>query len=544
MITLYDTTLRDGSQSEGINFTVRDKLRITQLLDEFGLPMIEGGWPGSNPKDVEYFRQVRELKLKQTRVTAFGATCRPKSSPAEDPNIVALIEAETPVVTVVGKSWTRHVTQVLQTDLDNNLRIIEQSLAHLAAAGREVIFDAEHFFDGYATDADYAMATLTAAVAGGAGTLVLCDTNGGMLPWQVAETVEAVRAQIDTPLGIHAHNDSGCAVANSLAAVHAGCTHVQGTINGFGERCGNADMCALAANLELKLGQKVLPDGRLAGITELSRRVSEMVNVPHPRNAPYVGRSAFAHKGGIHVAAIQRDDGSYEHVDPETVGNARRVLVSELSGKGSMRMKLVDFGLDDSDKHVLKTVLERIKELENRGFAFEAAEASVELMIRRERPDWRPFFELMDFMVVVEHREGRGLLAEANTKLRIGGDVYHTAADGVGPVDALDHALRKALMEVYPGVQNFRLTDYTVRILDAHLATEAVTRVLVETTDGHDTWTTVGASQNIIEASWQAVKDSIDFGLMRSGVEAPVASAVEGPAASAVEAPTEGESGN
>ncbi len=521
MITLYDTTLRDGSQSEGINFTVRDKLRITQLLDEFGLAMIEGGWPGSNPKDVEYFHQVRQLDLKHARVTAFGSTCRPTSTPAEDANIAALIEADTPIVTVVGKSWTRHVTQVLQTDLENNLRIIEQSLTYLAEAGREVIFDAEHFFDGFAADPDYAMATLKAAVAGGASTLVLCDTNGGMLPWQVEQTIQAVHKQVDTPLGIHAHNDSGCAIANSLVAVHAGCTHVQGTINGFGERCGNADICALAANLELKLDQQVLPEGELKRITELSRRVSEMVNVPHPRNAPFVGRSAFAHKGGIHVAAIQRDDGSYEHIHPETVGNARRVLVSELSGRGNIRAKLADFGLDASDKHLLKIVLERIKELENKGFAFEAAEASVELMVRREKPDWRPFFELMDFMVVVEHREGRGLLAEANTKIRIGGKVYHTASDGVGPVDALDHALRKALVEVYPGVQDFRLSDYTVRILDAHLATSAVTRVLIETTDSEHTWTTVGASQNIIEASWQAVKDSIDYGLMRAGVEPP-----------------------
>ncbi len=518
MITLYDTTLRDGSQSEGINFTVRDKLRITQLLDDFGLAMIEGGWPGSNPKDVEYFQQVRKLDLKNARITAFGSTCKPSSTPADDANIKALLDAQTPVVTVVGKSWTRHVTNVLNTTLEINLQIIEQSMAHLVAAGREVLFDAEHFFDGFADDADYAIATLKAAAAGGATTLVLCDTNGGMLPWQIEQTVRTVREQIDTPLGIHVHNDSGCAIANSLAAVHAGCTHVQGTVNGFGERCGNADICALAANLELKLGQAVLPEGKLAKITELSRRVSEMVNVPHPRNAPYVGRSAFAHKGGIHVAAIQRDDGSYEHVPPKSVGNSRRVLVSELSGKGNIRAKLADFGLDPSDKHLLKTVLERIKELENKGFAFEAAEASVELMVRRERPDWRPFFELIDFMVVVEHREGRGLFAEANTKLRVGDKVYHTVADGVGPVDAMDKALRKALVEVYPGVADFKLSDFTVRILDAHLATSAVTRVLMETTDGHNTWTTVGASQNIIEASWQAVKDSLDFGLMRAGL--------------------------
>ncbi len=515
MIALYDTTLRDGSQSEGINLTVRDKLRITQLLDEFGMNMVEGGWPGSNPKDVEYFQQVRQLDLKHVRVAAFGSTCRPKSSPADDPNILALLEAQTPIVTVVGKSWDRHVTQVLQTDLENNLRIIEESMAHLAQAGRDVIFDAEHFFDGYVANADYAISTLKAAAAGGATTLVLCDTNGGMMPWQIEQIVGAVREQVDATLGIHVHNDGGCAVANTLAAVHAGCTHVQGTINGFGERCGNADICAVVANLELKMGEQALPAGQLQQLTELSRRVSEMVNVPHPRNAPFVGRSAFAHKGGIHVAAIQRDDGSYEHVSPAVVGNSRRVLVSELSGRGNLRAKLEDFGLDPSDKHLLKTVLERIKELENKGFAFEAAEASVELMVRRESPDWRPFFELIDFMVVVEHREGRGLVAEASTKLHVGAQQFHTVADGVGPVDAMDKAMRKALADVYPGVNDFRLSDYTVRILDAHLATSAVTRVLIETTDGHDTWTTVGASQNIIEASWQAVKDSLDYGLMR-----------------------------
>jgi len=521
MITLYDTTLRDGGQSEGINFTVHDKLRITQLLDDFGLGMIEGGWPGSNPKDAEYFQQVLKLDLVNACVTAFGSTCKPTSVPEDDDNIAALLDAQTSIVTVVGKSSTRHVEHVLRTDLQNNLRIIEESIAYLTKAGREVIFDAEHFFDGFVANPDYAIATLKAAVAGGASTIVLCDTNGGMLPWLVEQTVRTVRQEIDAPLGIHAHNDTGCAVANSLAAVHAGCTHVQGTINGFGERCGNADICALAANIELKLGLQVLPEGKLKKLTELSRRISEMVNVPHPRNAPYVGRSAFAHKGGIHVAAIQRDDGSYEHIDPEAVGNIRRVLVSELSGRGNIRAKLADFGLDASDKHLLKTVLERIKELENKGFAFEAAEASVELMVRRESPDWKPFFELMDFMVVVEHREGRGLLAEANTKLRIGGKVYHTAAEGVGPVDALDHAFRKALVEVYPSVQDFRLSDYTVRILDAHLATSAVTRVLVETSDGKNTWSTVGASQNIIEASWQAVMDSIDYGLMRAGIQPP-----------------------
>jgi len=516
MITLYDTTLRDGCQSEGINFTVRDKLRIARLLDEFGIGVIEGGWPGSNPKDVAFFEKAHDLSLKTAKVAAFGSTCKPASTPEDDANIRALLDANTPIVTVVGKTWTRHVVNVLNTDLDNNLRIIRDSLAHLAAAGREVIFDAEHFFDGFGDDPDYSLAVLQAAVDGGASTVVLCDTNGGMLPWQIGEIVAKVRDTVDVTLGGHMHNDSGCAVANSLAAVRAGCTHVQGTINGIGERCGNADLCAIIGDLELKTDHQALPEGQLDRLTGLSRQISEIANMPHPSHAPYVGRSAFAHKGGIHVAAIQRDEGSYEHTDPEIVGNARRVLVSELSGKGNLRHKLSDFGLDSGDEEMVKKVLEQIKELENRGFAFESAEASVELMILRNKPDYQPFFELIDFMVIVEHREGRGLFAEANSKLRVAGKPYHTAAEGVGPVDALDNAMRKALLEVYPQVDRFRLIDYKVRILDSDHATEAITRVLIDTTDGTNTWTTVGASANIIEASWQAVNDSIEYGLRRA----------------------------
>ncbi|MHC4563511.1 MAG: citramalate synthase [Planctomycetota bacterium] len=516
MITLYDTTLRDGCQSEGINFTVRDKLRITQMLDEFGLTMIEGGWPGSNPKDATFFQDVKALSLKHAKIAAFGSTCHPSSAPDDDANIRALLDADTPVVTVVGKAWTRHVTQVLRTDLDNNLRIIRESIAHLAAAGREVIYDAEHFFDGYVADKDYALATVAAAVEGGATTVVLCDTNGGMMPWQIDQIVRDVRGATNAALGCHVHNDNGCAVANSLAAIHAGCTHVQGTVNGIGERCGNADLCAIIANLELKTADRVLPTGQLQQLTSLSRRISEIANMPHPAHAPFVGRSAFAHKGGIHVAAIQRDDGSYEHIHPEMVGNVRRVLVSELSGRGNLRHKVEQFGLNGSDDTLVESVLEDIKKLESRGFAFEAAEASVEMMIRRKQPDYRPFFELMDFMVVVEHRQGRGLLAEASTKLRIGETTYHTAAEGVGPVDALDRAMRKALVEAYPDVMKFHLVDYKVRILDTDHATRAITRVLIETAGDNDVWTTVGASKNIIEASWQAVFDGIEYGLLKT----------------------------
>jgi len=531
MITLYDTTLRDGSQSEGVNFTVHDKLNIARLLDEFGIDMIEGGWPGSNPKDVSFFEKAQDLSLKAAQISAFGSTCRPATTPEEDANIRALLDANTPIVTVVGKTWTRHVTRVLRTDLENNLRIIRDSVAYLVAAGREVIFDAEHFFDGFVDDPDYSIAVVRAAAEGGATTVVLCDTNGGMLPRQVEHIVAEVRTATDITLGCHMHNDNGCAVANSMAAIQAGCTHVQGTINGIGERCGNADLCTIIGNLELKTEHQALPDGCLKRLTGLSRKVSEIANMPHPSHAPFVGRSAFAHKGGIHVAAIQRDEGSYEHVDPAIVGNTRRVLVSELSaivgntrrvlvselsGRGNLRHKLTEFGLDGSDDAMVEKVLGQIKELENRGFAFESAEASVELMILRNGPDYRPFFELIDFMVIVEHRQGHGLLAEANSKLRVAGKPYHTAAEGVGPVDALDHAMRKALLEAYPQVERFRLVDYKVRILDSGHATEAITRVLIDTTDGTNTWTTVGASPNIIEASWQAVRDSIEYGLLRA----------------------------
>jgi 2-isopropylmalate synthase len=522
MTTIYDTTLRDGTQGEDICLTVQDKLRITALLDEFGVGIIEGGWPGSNPKDADYFREVRRLTLRHARLAAFGSTCRPSATPAQDENLRLLLAAETPIVTIFGKSWTRHVTEVLRTTPERNLALVGESVAFLKRAGREVVFDAEHFFDGYRQDPAYALAVLRAAAAAGADTLVLCDTNGGSLPWQIEDAVAAARAAVDVPLGIHAHNDGGCAVANSLAALRAGAVHVQGTINGIGERCGNADLCAIVANLELKCGQAVLPPGHLSRLTEVARLVAEIANQAPPASAPYVGRSAFAHKAGVHVSAIRRDRGAYEHVAPDAVGNDRRVLVSELSGRGNLHYKADEYGLTAEDEATTATVLAHIKELEHQGFAFEAAEASVELMLRRARPDYRPFFQLIDFMVVVEHREQRGLLAEANVKLRIGDKVFHTVADGVGPVGALDRALRKGLIEAYPAITRFRLADYKVRILDSSHATAATTRVLIDTTDGDRTWTTVGASRNIIEASWRALYDSFEYGLWRScGAERP-----------------------
>lgn len=521
MITWYDTTLRDGTQGEGIELTVLDKLRITTLLDDFGLHVIEGGWPGSNPKDAEYFERVRTLPLKHARIAAFGSTCRVNLAPERDTNLRALLEAETPVVTIFGKSWTRHVERVLRTDRETNLRIVEQSVAYLHRHDREVIFDAEHFFDGYAADPAYALAVLQAAVAGGAATVVLCDTNGGKLPWEITAAVGAVKAAVATPVGIHTHNDSGCAVANTLAAVHAGATHVQGTINGWGERCGNADLCAVLPNVELKLGLQTLPADSLSRLTELARIVSEIGNLAPQTNAPYVGRSAFAHKAGVHASAVRRDHSAYEHVAPEAVGGTRRVLVSELAGRSNLHTKAAEFGLRAADEASASELLAQIKELESRGFAFEAAEASVELMMRRGEPNYRPFFELVDFMVVVEHRAGRGHLAEANIKIRVGEQMFHTAADGVGPVGALDSALRKALGDVYPQLHDFRLADYKVRILDGQNATAALTRVLIDTSDGTRTWTTVGASRNIIEASWLALHDSIEFGLWHRDVAVP-----------------------
>jgi len=515
MIELYDTTLRDGTQGEGISLTAHDKLRITEMLDEFGIDLIEGGWPGSNPKDIDYFREARSLKLKHARIAAFGSTCRPSRQPDTDENLRALLESDAPVATLFGKSWTRHVTQVLRTDLDNNLRLIEGSVAFLRSRDREVIYDAEHFYDGYAEDPAYALATLGAAVAGGARTIVLCDTNGGAMPWQIESAVKDVRGQLDVPIGIHAHDDGGCAVANSMCAIHAGATHVQGTANGIGERCGNANLCTIVANLELKTESPTSARRHLAQLTDMALAVSEICNASVSSGAPYIGRSAFAHKAGVHVAALQRDPGSYEHCDPGAVGNSTRVLISELSGRGNISRKADEFELGDLDSDARSNIVNRIKRLEHQGFSFESAEASIELMLRRENKQYEPFFNLLDFMVVVEHRERRGHLAEANVKIDIDGVVHHTAAEGVGPVGALDRALRKALVGSYPAIERLRLKDYKVRILDGANGTQAVTRVLIDFSDGESIWSTVGASQNIIEASWQALYDAFEFGLLR-----------------------------
>jgi 2-isopropylmalate synthase len=478
-----------------------------------GVHYIEGGWPGSNPKDAAFFERVRGLAFKNARLAAFGSTVKKGTQPEDDANIQALLGAETPVVTLVGKSWDLHVTAVLETSLRENLAMIGASVAYFKARGKEVVYDAEHFFDGYKANPQYALETLRAATENGADVLVLCETNGGALPWEVEEIVRAVAGQVKTPLGVHTHNDSGCGVANTLAGVRAGAVHVQGTINGYGERVGNANLCTIVPDLQLKMGLDCLPPESLGRITELSNYVAEVANLPQDRHLPYVGASAFAHKGGIHVDAMLKNKTTYQHIDPELVGNQQRTLVSELSGRGNLLDISQQFGLE-IDKAEARQALAQIKQLESQGFTFEGAEASVTLMLQRQKPGYCPPFELIDFTVVVEHRQGRGMLAEATVKVRVGERVLHTAAEGNGPVSALDAALRKALLDVYPNLSSIRLVDYKVRILDSENGTAAGVRVLIDTKNGSSRWSTVGASPNIIEASWRAMADSLEYALL------------------------------
>ena len=513
LIKIYDTTLRDGTQGEGFTLSGYDKIRVAQRLDDLGVTFIEGGWPGSNPKDAEFFERARDLEWKHAQIAAFGSTCRVKGGPEDDANLRALLDSQAPVCTIFGKTWTYHVTDVLLTTLEDNLRIIEQSVAYLHAAGRRVIYDAEHFFDGYRADPLYALETLRAAIRGGAETVVFCDTNGGTMPWDLATILAAVQPAIEHQFGIHTHNDGDCAVINALHAVRAGAIQVQGTINGVGERCGNANLCSIMANLELKMGQRCLPDGHLRRLYEVSRFVDEVANVTPNDHLPYVGKSAFAHKGGVHVAAMRRSEQSYQHVAPEAVGNKMRVVVSALSGRANLLSKAEEHGVDVSSVSDVVGVLNDVKELEARGFSFEAAEASVAMMLKRQQPSYQPLFELVDFLVNVEHRQGRGIFAEAMVKLKVGEALEHTAAEGNGPVNALDLALRKALITHYPAITAFHLADYKVRILEGENGTEAITRVLIDTRNSTRTWSTVGASANIIEASWQALVDAVEYGL-------------------------------
>ncbi len=525
---LYDCTLRDGTQGEGVNLSVDDKLKIAQKLDAFGMHYIEGGWPGSNPKDAEFFERAKSLNLKNAKLAAFGSTRRAGGKCETDPQIKMLEDAATPVVTMVAKTSALHVTHVLETTLEENLAMISDSVAHFKALGREVMHDAEHFFDGYKLNKDYALATLRAAKDAGADWLVLCDTNGGTMPWEVDEIVrETMRALMEdggrqtaqgrlpssVRFGIHTHNDSGVGVANALAAVRAGCAQVQATINGIGERVGNCDMVATLANLKIKLGDGCVSDDNLRGLTELSRYVFEIANLAPNIRHPYVGQAAFAHKGGIHVAAILKLEESYQHIDPARVGNQKRVLVSELSGRGNIAYKAKEFGMNPESAEV-KQALQKVKEMENQGFFFENADASLELLLRRSQPNHPKLFELIDYMVVVENRDGRGVFAEGSVKLRVDDEIAHTVAEGDGPVNALDQAIRKALLPHYPKLKKMRLSDFKVRIIDGDHATAATTRVTIDSTDGRKSWTTVGSSPNIVEASWQALVDSMEYALL------------------------------
>ena len=514
-VKLYDTTLRDGAQSEGISFSVQDKLKIACKLDELGIHYIEGGWPGSNPKDLEFFKKAKRLKLINAKITAFGSTRRAKSRAEKDANIKAVIETGTPAVAIVGKSWALHVQAVLKTSLNENLKMIKDSIRFLKSRGLEVIYDAEHFFDGYRENARYALRTLQVAEETGADVLVLCDTNGGFVTSQLASVIKKVKGKIKTPLGIHAHNDAGMAVANSIAAVEAGCIHVQGTINGYGERCGNADLCSVIPNLELKLGIEGIPAKKLHQITEVSRFVSEVSNMIPQDSRPFVGNSAFAHKGGIHVDAVMKDSRTYEHVNPEVVGNRRRFLISELSGGATIMLKAKEYKLDLEKKSPqTKKILESVQNLEHKGYEFEAADGSFELLVRKIKGEHHRFFDLEGFRVTVEKR-GRKLVSEATIKIRVKSVQEHTAAEGDGPVNALDNALRKALGGFYPTLREMHLIDFKVRILDAKAGTAAKTRVLLQCRDMRDEWTTVGVSENIIEASWQALVDSVEYKLLK-----------------------------
>jgi 2-isopropylmalate synthase len=513
-IFLYDTTLRDGTQREDISLSVEDKLTIAHRLAQFGIGYIEGGWPGSNPKDAEFFRRAATMRFGDAKIAAFGSTRRKGVRCEDDTNLRALVDAMTPTVTVVGKSWDYHVRHVLDATLAENLEMIRDSVAWLKQQGREVIFDAEHFFDGYRANPEFALATLEAAEAGGADWLVLCETNGGWLPWEVEEATKAVAARVRTRLGVHCHNDSGCGVANSLAAVRGGCTMVQGTINGYGERVGNADLVTILPNLQLKMGHAVVSDEQLPELTNLSRFVAEVANLKHDDHHPYSGHSAFAHKGGIHVAAILKAPDTYQHIDPALVGNAMRSVISELSGRGNIFLQAKQLGID-LDSGEAHKVLAQIKHLEHEGFTFEAAEASVELLLRRLKPGYARPFEMVDYFVITERRHGRGLLSEATVKVRLGSKAKLTAAEGNGPVNALATALQESLVDAYPILRTVRLSDYKVRILNGTSGTGATTRVLIDFQSGSEVWTTVGASTNIIDASWHALADSMEYALIR-----------------------------
>jgi 2-isopropylmalate synthase len=517
-IEIYDTTLRDGTQGEGVNFSVDDKYRLVVELDALGVDIIEGGWPGSNPRDGAFFERVRHLRLDQAAIAAFGSTRRRNLSCRDDPGMQALLAAETSVITIFGKSWVLHVTDALRVDLDENLEIIEDSVGYLSERVPFVIYDAEHFFDGYRANPEYALATLRAAAAGKPHRIVLCDTNGGSLPDDVARITQEVIKEIKVPLGIHCHNDGELAVANTLAAVRAGATHVQGTMNGYGERCGNANLCSIIPNLELKLGYQTIGAERLPKLRATARFTSEIANLSLDSRAAFIGDSAFAHKGGVHVSAVERNPATYEHINPEAVGNRRRVLVSDLSGRANLLAKARELGIDLDEE---AQVLAELKRLEHDGYEFEAAEASFELLVHRLRHTPEPYFELLGFRVIDEHRGALMPMSEATVKIKVGDAAEHTAASGNGPVHALDQALRRALEKFYPSLSEVYLVDYKVRVISGALSgTASLVRVLITSTDGQTSWGTVGVSANIVEASWRALVDAVEYKLMKDAVKA------------------------
>ena len=514
-IELYDTTLRDGAQSEGISYSVDDKLRITEKLDELGLHYIEGGWPGSNPKDAEFFARAQKLPLRTSKLAAFGSTKRPQVKASQDANLKSLIAANTPVVTIFGKSWDLHVREVFKVSLDENLRMIDESVRFLLSHGRTVFYDAEHFFDGYRANAAYALKTIHTAEEAGASVIILCDTNGGTLPDELSHALARAKKTVNVPLGIHVHNDCGLAVANSLAAVQAGCQQVQGTINGYGERCGNADLTAIIPVLALKMGVNCLPESKLKELTEVSHFVAEVSNMSQRPGQPFVGESAFAHKGGVHVNAVTKNPRTYEHLDPAQVGNERKILVSELSGRTSLVVKATNLQLSlTKDRPEAKKILDLLQQLEHQGYHFEAAEASFELLLQRHLKKLAPFFELQGFRVIIEKKDGE-MVSEATIKVKVDGRSEHAAAEGDGPVNALDNAIRKALAQFYPTLATMHLTDFKVRVLDEKEGTAAKVRVLIQSQDEHDSWGTIGVSENIIEASWRALVDSIEYKLLK-----------------------------
>ena len=513
-IQLYDTTLRDGSQAEGVSFSLQDKLLLAQRLDSLGFDFIEGGYPASNEKDAEFFRQAAELDLKYAKICAFGMTRRKGMKPQDDVGLQSLLDSQAPIITIVGKSSAFQVIEVIKADLDENLDMIRETIAYLCSEGRQVFYDAEHFFDGYKDNPEYSMKTLAAAVEAGAEAVILCDTNGGSMPDEVARIVADVVGAVDVPVGMHAHNDCGLSVANSLAAVDAGAQQVQGTINGFGERCGNADLIVTAANLAIKKKYDLLKPDAMQYMTELSRFVYELVNAHISNNQPYVGRSAFAHKGGMHVSGISRNTSAYEHIEPELVGNERRVLVSELSGRSNIVAMTTQYDIQH-DKKLMDEILATVVSKEHDGYQYEAAQGSFDLLVRKCSGTYRPHFERISYRVNIEADIDGRIITEATVKIRIGDEIRHEVAEGDGPVNAIDAALRKALNGSFPSLREMHLVDYKVRVINSEAATAAGVRVIVESRDEHDVWGTVGVSENVVEASWIALVDSIEYKLCK-----------------------------